>query len=181
MVVIGLGAALTAYNHWQEQRAWREACAEADHLDAGWRWDDLAAAWPSLPDERNSVVRIRAAAKVAPELTQFRGSYAEYAQLLPQHRPSPQLVAELRAFVTAAGPVLADVLALADYPEGRIVPPTRASQNCFAARRRCHVSAGAMSRKRKTQAFVQESTPASALRFSMVRKTGVGSLIFSRA
>src|SRR5207249_780777 len=79
----------------------------------------------ALPDERNSVIRIRAAAKVAPELTEFRGKgFAEYAQLLPQHRPSPQLVAELWAFVTAAGPALADVLALADYPEGQIAPPT---------------------------------------------------------
>src|SRR5947209_2295518 len=73
----------------------------------------------------NGVASIRAAAKLAPELTQFRGTrFAEYSKLLPQHRPSQRLVAELREFVTAAGPALADVLALADYPEGRLAPPT---------------------------------------------------------
>ena len=54
-----LVAVLIAYDHWQQQRAWREACAEADRLDPGWRWPDLAAAWPALPDERNSFGRGR--------------------------------------------------------------------------------------------------------------------------
>jgi hypothetical protein len=54
-------------DRYYEQQAWREACAEADRLDPGWRWDDLIAARPNPPDERNVAVRVRAVRQALPE------------------------------------------------------------------------------------------------------------------
>src|SRR5207245_629795 len=46
-------AALFAFDWYQGQRAWREACAEADRLDPGWKWEDLLARRPELPADRD--------------------------------------------------------------------------------------------------------------------------------
>ena len=49
-VAIGLWLAVEQY---LAGRDWADACAEADRLDPGWRWAELEAARPSLPDDRN--------------------------------------------------------------------------------------------------------------------------------
>jgi hypothetical protein len=54
-------------DRWLEDRDWRAACADADRLDPGWRWDDLLAARPNPPDDRNAAVRILAVQSALPE------------------------------------------------------------------------------------------------------------------
>ncbi len=60
-VLIGGVLALAAVwlSAWLEDRDWRAACAEADRLDPDWRWEDLLAARPDPPDDRNIVLRVR--------------------------------------------------------------------------------------------------------------------------
>jgi len=48
-------AGLYALDWYQGQRAWREACAEADRLDPGWRWEDLLARRPEPPADRDAI------------------------------------------------------------------------------------------------------------------------------
>src|SRR5262245_5244745 len=60
-------AALYAFDWYQGQRAWREACAEADRLDPGWRWEDLLARRPALPEDRDAIRVMYAAAAKLPE------------------------------------------------------------------------------------------------------------------
>ena len=38
--VIGMYAAIFAYQDWRARQDWQDACAEADRLDARWRWDE---------------------------------------------------------------------------------------------------------------------------------------------
>jgi hypothetical protein len=46
---------------------WAEACAEADRLDPGWRWEDLLARRPILPADRDATQVIQeAAARLSP-------------------------------------------------------------------------------------------------------------------
>jgi hypothetical protein len=49
------------------QIAWNEACAEADHLDPGWRWDDLIARRPNPPPQNDARQAITAAISRLPE------------------------------------------------------------------------------------------------------------------
>ncbi len=39
-------------------KAWADACAEADRLDPGWRWQDLLATRPVAPDDRGVGTRV---------------------------------------------------------------------------------------------------------------------------
>src|SRR5262249_39058911 len=45
-------------NSWLDERDWQAACAEADRLDPGWRWDDLHARRPPVPVEQNATLRV---------------------------------------------------------------------------------------------------------------------------
>jgi hypothetical protein len=128
VAVVGLSVAFAAFDHWRQRRAWQEACAEADRLDPGWRWEDLSAAYPAVPAERNSVVHARATAGLLSDAGLPNGLKTqkldrEYQQLLPQHRPSPEIVAGLREHLDANGPALAEARQLADCPSGRVELP----------------------------------------------------------
>jgi hypothetical protein len=67
VALVGLLAFGFWLDHYLEERAWRAACAEADRLDPGWRWDDLLAARPNPPDDRNAAVRIQAIMQKLPQ------------------------------------------------------------------------------------------------------------------
>jgi hypothetical protein len=119
---VGLVAAFLVYDDWQQLRAWQEACAEADRLDPGWRWADLTAG-PALPDERNSMVHARAAARLLPirvwnDLKLNRGWYPK-----SQERPSTEVLTALRTFLKAAEPALAEARRIGDCPEGQLTLP----------------------------------------------------------
>jgi hypothetical protein len=123
-VLAGVFAAWSVYDHRRMHREWREACAEADRLDPGWRWDDWLAAHPAMPDERNSAVHGHTALALlsAGAKNELLRIYIDCQQAPPNHRPSPQAFASLRALLTAAAPTVAEVGKVADCPEGRIEP-----------------------------------------------------------
>src|SRR6478736_1117388 len=62
VAVAGLWLIVVLYFRWQDRQAWVEACAEADRLDPGWRWDAMAR--PAVPPRSVGVDQIVAAAKV---------------------------------------------------------------------------------------------------------------------
>src|SRR5437764_9996403 len=67
LIVLGTPLLVIGFGRWQEGRAWRVACAEADTLDPGWRWDELVASRPSVPDGENSALTIQAASGLLPK------------------------------------------------------------------------------------------------------------------
>jgi hypothetical protein len=125
-VLAGVFAAWSIYDQRRMQREWREACAEADRLDPGWRWDDWLASHPDVPDERNSAVHGRAALELLSESAknELLRILIECQQAPPNHRPPPQSVASLRSLLAAAAPAVAEIGKVADCPEGRIEPLT---------------------------------------------------------
>jgi hypothetical protein len=124
--LIGLCVATSTYGRWQERQAWNEACAEADRLDPGWRWDELLAARPEVSDERNGALHVLAAAKLLPAATNNAMRPAIFdseLEAFPACRPSPQAVARYTAYLNAAAPALAEVRSLADSPDGCLPLP----------------------------------------------------------
>ncbi len=133
LLAFGAFALVASYLHWQEQRAWEAACAEADRLDPGWRWEDLAAAGPAVPEERDSARHVlRAVQLLPPKWSGWKVSAAkgndlkhEFDRLAPNQRLSPQLAAGIRSQLDSVAPALAEANRLADCPEGRLaVPPS---------------------------------------------------------
>src|SRR6266851_4273884 len=60
-VMAGLVAALAGvwwYLSWAEELDFQTALAETDQLDPGWRLEDILAARPVIPDERNSAKHV---------------------------------------------------------------------------------------------------------------------------
>src|SRR5262249_40908322 len=121
--VVGFMVAISVYDRRQQQRAWCEACAEADWLDPGWRWDGVAGR-PAPPHERNTLAMPRAATRHLPAPvragSEARKLDAEYQRLQPAHRPSAELVAWLRDQLAAAAPALAEARRLVDCPSGQV-------------------------------------------------------------
>src|SRR5436190_10901886 len=72
LALIPLAAALLlggllVFDRYQAERAWEDACAEADRLDPGWKWEDLLAQRPELPANRDAIRVTHAAASKLPE------------------------------------------------------------------------------------------------------------------
>src|SRR5437764_4244739 len=112
VALAGLCAAFVVHARRLEREAWREACAEADRLDPGWRWDGLLAARPEVPDERNAALHVLAAAKLlplAPSHTIRPAGFDTQLALSPNHRPLSEAVARYKAYLNAAAPPLAEV------------------------------------------------------------------------
>jgi hypothetical protein len=124
VVLLGLVAAYVAYDQWQVRRAWRAACAEADRLDPGWRWDDLVAKLPAVPDEQNSAARMLAVRRLLPANwphgTRFGKPLLDARGTPPQHRLAPDMADGLRAGLDSVAPAVTEARALADCPTGRI-------------------------------------------------------------
>jgi hypothetical protein len=129
VAVIGLYMAYLAYDEWQARRDWVEACAEADRLDPGWRWEDLLAKVPAVPDERNSAVRLLAANKLLrygwPGVPQL-GAARNY-RTAPQIRLVPAVADALRTALDDVAPAVAEARIVAECPSGRIPPPASLS------------------------------------------------------
>ncbi len=60
----GASVAVVMYDDYRTRQAWAAACAAADLLDPGWRWDDLVAALPPISEGRNSADHVVAAAQL---------------------------------------------------------------------------------------------------------------------
>src|SRR5436190_13911206 len=83
LALIPLAAALLlggllVFDRYQAERAWQDACAEADRLDPGWKWEDLLARRPELPADRDAIVVTHAAASKLPE------KWPDWASVIPE-------------------------------------------------------------------------------------------------
>src|SRR5262245_53486359 len=111
--------ALDDYCGWRE---WAEACAEADRLDPGWRWEDLFARMPHIPDERNGARHVEAAQALLPprlpnELWIALDDRRNLTRL--ERRLRPAVAAKLATMLDSAPAAVAECHALADCPSGR--------------------------------------------------------------
>jgi hypothetical protein len=122
VALLGLLAGYLWLDRRLEERAWREACAEADRLDPGWRWDDLLAARPNPPDDRNAAVRVRTVKQMLPSTwgTGTQTLDRSLSSLARNQRPDPSQVAALRASLAAVAEALAKAEGLEDLSGGRL-------------------------------------------------------------
>ena len=107
---------------WQADRRYREAAAEADRLDPGWRLDDIMAQRAKVPDAINSALRVRKIAEQLPRgwpgLTRYDGSFSETET--PEVRLEPERLSQLREAIEPAVDVISQARLLADYPRGQL-------------------------------------------------------------
>jgi hypothetical protein len=101
-----------------------QAIAEADRLDPGWRFEDLEAARPPLPDAENSALQVLAAAGQLPKPwppTTFGGpKLPEWTtSLAPPVRLEDKQTQTLRAELSRVAPALTTARQVADKPRGR--------------------------------------------------------------
>ncbi len=128
-VLIGLGMFLlvggTALGIWlyltgEADARLREAIAEADRLDPGWRLEELEARRATVRDEENSAPLIM---RIAKQMPQDWGADQRFWALFEDDDPEPQLNTEqikaLREELGRAAAALAEARKLKDFPKGR--------------------------------------------------------------
>jgi hypothetical protein len=120
-VIAALCAAMAGgwwYLDWSAERDFQAALAETDALDPGWRLEDILAARPPIPDERNAYVHLL---RVQPALRGFMlGERLEKAlELPPNVRLHPGDAAALRKRMEALADVRRAAHQLKDMPDGR--------------------------------------------------------------
>jgi hypothetical protein len=130
--VAGLYVSLFACANWRARNAWQAACAEADRLDPGWRWEVLAARLPEVSPEQNSAERVKAAHRSLPrgwpDRKQFGRALAavmpgDKSMSPPQRRLPAEAAIGLRSMLDDVVPGLAEARAVAECPTGRIARP----------------------------------------------------------
>jgi hypothetical protein len=112
---------------WTES-ALREAVAEADRLDPGWRWDELEAKRATVADADNSAFGVLRAHRLLPspwpdwqanpttaDLDVDRG----LGELTPAAPLAPEQASALAGALAAAQPALAEARRLKELPHGR--------------------------------------------------------------
>jgi hypothetical protein len=115
-------AVMTFLGYVRPDLAEREAVAEADRLDAGWRMEDLVAARQPVPDAENSAHVILAAAKLIPATSRLaRGSNQEekLAEISPEVPLEDDLRADLKAECTKLAAAVDVARRVAKMPRGR--------------------------------------------------------------
>ncbi len=125
---LALLAAVAGGYYWYRDaldRELRDAIAEADRLDPGWRFEDIEAARPAVPDAENGArVVLAAGAKIPPKWLDptpgdESGLVARLADVpLPQW-PADADLAELRGELAKVAAALDEARKLADLPRGR--------------------------------------------------------------
>jgi hypothetical protein len=125
-VLACVGVAL--YLDWQNERELREAEAEADRLDPGWRLQDLEGGHPAVPDTENGALQLLAAARLLPAFWPAPPPPAtdskledRLLELAPQIRPGKKLLDAVQNAMKQALPALGKARRLADYPRGHYV------------------------------------------------------------
>jgi hypothetical protein len=103
----------------------RDAIAEADRLDSGWRFEEMEAARAAVPDAENGALVVLAARALmpvkwmVPPPTGAPSLEDRLAELSPLERPNFTDLAELRAELAKAAAALEKARQLADLPRGR--------------------------------------------------------------
>jgi hypothetical protein len=124
LLVVVWGAAFLWYG---TERALREAEAEVDRLDPGWRLADLEAARAEIPDAENGAFQVQAVRALLPSRwPPWPGNGdgesdldAGIDQLAPPVRLDEQQTARLRAELGKVAPAVAAARRLTDFPQGR--------------------------------------------------------------
>jgi hypothetical protein len=109
----------------------KEAIAEADRLDPGWRWDDLQARLPTVPDHENALVHVLDVNSLLPRgwsarLDGFTGlkpanvRYAYESDLACPMRLPPALATIYQTDLAALAKPLAEARKLASLTRGRL-------------------------------------------------------------
>jgi hypothetical protein len=125
LVAVAAGVGAYAYLGFMSDRELDDAIAEADRLDPGWRFEDMEAARPNIPDGENSALLVAAAYAKIPKA--FLASPPDDAPTIlerltewPSEQPFDDAhLVELRAEVAKANAALAPARDLADRPRGR--------------------------------------------------------------
>ncbi|HJT77076.1 MAG TPA: hypothetical protein VJ739_07710, partial [Gemmataceae bacterium] len=97
----------------------REAVAEADRLDPGWRLEDVEAARLQLPDQENSALQVTAVAALVPPGWAGSTAFSDlFVNLPPERQLNEAQVKALRAELQKVAPALQKARRLADMPRG---------------------------------------------------------------
>lgn len=127
-VAVAIAAALVglyAYLGYAAERDLRAAIAEADRLDPGWRFEEMDAARPEVPDAENSALLVAAAYAKIPKAFLAAGPdggptiLERLQERPPQERLDDAQLIEVRAVLAKADAALPTARDLADRPRGR--------------------------------------------------------------
>jgi hypothetical protein len=125
---VAIVAVLYVYLEYYHDRELREAIAESDRLDPGWRFADIEAARAVVPDAENSAPIVLAAAALMPknwraglELAGAPPLEERLAELPPPQFPDEADLFEMRAALAKVAAALDKARGLADRPRGRYV------------------------------------------------------------
>jgi hypothetical protein len=138
LIVVGLPAAAHYYLRWSADWELRSALAEADRLDPGWRLEELEGSREAVTDPENAALKVLAIRKAMPagwpnnprslpvthrvmrDFDPEVGAHeARIRALSPEIQFSPEMIQLMRDDLRKMAPVLADALALAEFPHGR--------------------------------------------------------------
>jgi hypothetical protein len=107
---------------WQADGRYREAAAEADRLDPGWRLDEIMAQREKVPDAINSALRVRKIAQQLPHgwpgIKHYDVSFNDGET--PEMRLKPEWLAQLRQALEPAVDLINEARLLSDYPRGQL-------------------------------------------------------------
>jgi hypothetical protein len=117
-VLVGLGAALTAWRWHKTGVLLRQDLADLDRDEPGWRWHDLEAARADLPDEENGALRVLTAGELLPAGWP-KPEMPKLEEVPPKEQLDAETYARLRAELDRAAPALREARKLADLPAGR--------------------------------------------------------------
>jgi hypothetical protein len=124
LLIVLVGVSWLGYEWHRAARDRREAEAEADRLDPGWRLADLEAARATVPDEENSALQVRAAYRLLPGgcLTASSSGTdlsAHIAELPPAARLNNEQREGLRKCLAKVAPALEKARRVTEMPHGR--------------------------------------------------------------
>jgi hypothetical protein len=134
LVAFGISSyvGLMGFLDWRARREWAEACAEADRLDPGWRWEELVAGTPrasgrrTAPDHVAAAVRLYSLAQNSNAINGETGMLilSRHPQYRLPHRLPPQFVTAIEARLAQTAPVMAELDGVRDGKDGWIVFPS---------------------------------------------------------
>jgi hypothetical protein len=126
LLLLPLGLLVAYYLERQgaADRELRDAIADTDRRDPGWRFEDLERQRPAIPDERNAAPQVLAVRKLLPTpwpspSKEKPGLDELLGDLEPQVQLNEEQLRELRAQLKAAQAALKKADHLADLPDGR--------------------------------------------------------------
>jgi hypothetical protein len=125
VAAMALGVGVFAYLDYLHDRELRDAVAEADRLDPGWRMEEMEAARAAVPADENGATLVRAARALMPPIWLPPPASGgppldeRLSGLAPQEPPNEADLKELRAELGKVAAALAKARELADRPQGR--------------------------------------------------------------